>query len=119
MPTPEPPRETDSVGPSAFHRFFANRETGKVVIGQRPNGPLRLYLAASSARRLTTDEQRARVLSAVATGSLSVWALLELTRGDSPFRRTVGAVVLAGGAVGALRRRTGDDDGAAARMPPT
>ena len=33
-------------------------------------------------------------LSVVATVSIVIWSLLEIARGDSPFRRVLGAVVL-------------------------
>ena len=39
---------------------------------------------------------RAATLAGVGQGALIVWALDELVRGASPFRRLLGAVVLAG-----------------------
>jgi hypothetical protein len=43
-------------------------------------------------------------VSIVAGVSLAVWAVLEIARGDSPFRRVLGAVVLAGALLGYLMR---------------
>jgi hypothetical protein len=40
----------------------------------------------------------------VATVSLSIWAILEVVRGDNPFRRVLGGVVLAVEIVGLVRR---------------
>jgi len=60
--------------------FFRNPQTGEVVIVQRPNVPLK-----------------------VAFGALAWWAVLEVKDGESPFRRALGGVVLAGAIVGASR----------------
>jgi len=72
--------------------FFRNPETGRVVVAQRPNLPLAVYLVATVAR-LVVGKNAA--LEVVATVGLVVWAVLEIVRGDSAFRRVLGAVVLA------------------------
>lgn len=88
---------------SAVRRFFTNPDTGEIVIAQRPNALMQAHLASRSASRLAPGAPPTQALSAVATGTLVIWALLELTDGDSPFRRTVGAAVLVGGAARAVR----------------
>ena len=71
--------------------FFTDRTTGRVVIGQWPNPPLWVWLAASLVHRFVWD---AEPLVWVARAALVFWAVLELTDGVNPFRRTVGALVL-------------------------
>ena len=44
-----------------------------------------------------------RCVPIVGTVSLVVWAGLEIARGDSPFRRVLGAVVLLATVIGLLR----------------
>jgi hypothetical protein len=70
--------------------WFTDRTTGRVVIAQFPNAPLWAWIVATVAHRLTGWE----LLRWLATGSLVLWALLELARGASPFRRVLGAAVL-------------------------
>ena len=90
---------------SALSRFFRNPETGQVVVVQMPNIPLWLFLAATVARTLVHPKGAAgTALSIVAAVSLAVWAVLEIVRGDSPFRRVLGAVVLLGALLGYLMR---------------
>lgn len=44
---------------------------------------------------IVDDASRNSTLAGVGDGALVVWALDELVRGDNPFRRLLGAVVLA------------------------
>ena len=53
------------------------------MIAQWPNAPLWAYLGATLLRWRT-----------VAFVALVVWAVLEVWKGESPFRRVLGAVVL-------------------------
>jgi hypothetical protein len=86
-------------------RFFRNPETGDVVIFQLPNIPLWVFLAATAARLLFTPHGTvATAVSIVGTVSLIVWAGLEIVRGDSPFRRVLGGLVLVGVLIGLLTR---------------
>ncbi|MDP9101164.1 MAG: hypothetical protein M3N21_03335 [Actinomycetota bacterium] len=82
---------------TAAGRFFRNPETGKPAVVQAPNLPLSVWLAATLARLVFAHHGWVgTALSAVGTLSLAVWAVLEVARGDSPFRRVLGALVLAG-----------------------
>jgi hypothetical protein len=87
-----------------FDRVCRNPDTGDVAIAQRPNLPLSAFLA-SLALRLAFHPQGAlgAAVSIVGTLSLVVWAVLEVTRGDSLFRRVLGTVVLVSLAVNVLR----------------
>jgi hypothetical protein len=61
-------------------------------------------IGVQSGRPFLDSGTPARALSVVATVSLSIWAILEVVRGDSPFRRVPGGVVLAVVIVGLVRR---------------
>jgi hypothetical protein len=90
---------------STLSRFFRNPDTGEVVVAQWPNLPLWLFLAATAVRLLfRPDGVVGSVVSFVGTASLLVWAVLEVARGDSPFRRVLGGVVLIGTVLGLLLR---------------
>jgi hypothetical protein len=99
VPLPSPDRR------SLVSRFFRNRRTGDVVVVQMPNLPLWVFLAATALRMLFRPHGSVGALvSIVATVSLGVWAGLEIARGDSPFRRVLGAVVLLAIVVGLVTR---------------
>ncbi|MDP1794787.1 MAG: hypothetical protein Q8K63_11705 [Acidimicrobiales bacterium] len=77
----------------AVHWIYEDRNTGRLVVGQWPNAPLWVFLAATVIR-LVVEGTLADVAGVVRTLALLVWALLELFRGVNPFRRGLGAVVL-------------------------
>ena len=86
-------------------RFFRNPKTGDVVVFQMPNIPLALFLYATVMRRvLHLTGGLGAVVSIVGGVGLAVWAVLEIARGESPFRRVLGAVVLATSLFGYLFR---------------
>ena len=90
---------------SAVSRFFRNPESGDVVVAQMPNIPLWLFLAATAARSLRHPKGAAGTGISIVVGvSLAVWAVLEIARGESPFRRALGAVVLVGSLLGYFLR---------------
>ena len=90
---------------SALNRFFRNPKTGEVVVAQPPNAPLLVWLAATVLRLIfSPGGVLGTALSVVATVSLVIWSLLEFARGDSPFRRVLGAVVLLAVLAGLLLR---------------
>lgn len=88
---------------SAVARFFTNSDTGKLAVVQWPNLPLSIFLAATGVRFLSHPEGTAGTAVTVVGGvAILVWSLLEITRGDSPFRRVLGAAVLAVTVAGTL-----------------
>ena len=90
---------------SAMNRFFRDPETGRQTVVQLPNAPLWGWLAATLVRIvLHPSGTTGSVVSAVGTLSLAIWAVLELARGDSPFRRVLGGLVLVGVAVSQVMR---------------
>ncbi|WP_133498759.1 hypothetical protein [Cognatilysobacter terrigena] len=81
--------------PSALRRFFSDAN-GRLVIAQRPNLPLVLWAAFAIAARLMPPSHTRDVVGFVGSALAFTWAWLELTDGDSPFRRVLGALVLVG-----------------------
>lgn len=63
--------------------FFTDRTTGRWVVAQWPNLPLWVWIVATLLG-----------VRWLALAALVVWALLELARGASPFRRVLGAAAL-------------------------
>jgi hypothetical protein len=83
--------------------FFRNPETGRVVIAQPPNIPLWIFIAATAVRLLLhPDGTLGTVVSVIGGVAIVVWALLEIVKGESPFRRVLGAVVLVAVVLGRL-----------------
>lgn len=88
----------------AVGRFFRNPETGKVVVVQVPNLPLALFLVARGLEWLLSPHGAVHaVLHWGGTAALVWWAVDEVARGSSPFRRVLGGVVLVLLAVSLLR----------------
>ena len=74
---------------------------GNLVLAQWPNPALAVWLVTVVIGWTgVLGATRGARLSDVGRGALIVWALDELVRGASPFRRLLGAVVLAGQLVG-------------------
>jgi hypothetical protein len=74
-------------------RFFRDKRTGRIVVGQWPNLPLWIFAGASLVAAFGPEPMRdpARLVSQLA---LLVWAADELIRGVNPWRRCLGAGVL-------------------------
>lgn len=66
-------------------------------IAQWPNPAITVWLVAVVIgwSGIVADASRGATLAGVGHGALVVWALDELLRGDSPFRRLMGAIVFA------------------------
>ena len=69
---------------------------GSDLIVQAPNLALVVFALAWAAGRLLDSHHAAtRILSDVASGAIVFWSLDELLRGVNPWRRALGAAVLA------------------------
>jgi hypothetical protein len=79
---------------NAFLDNFFRDRNGQIVIGQLPNLPIIIWLAASLLQLVFKAGQINLGLDVLATGSLFVWAILEVFQGVNYFRRTLGAIVL-------------------------
>lgn len=77
-----------------FDWWFRERASGAIVIGQRPNAAIGVWLAATAVRLLDVQPERERELAWIGSGALVVWGVDELARGANPFRRLLGAAVL-------------------------
>jgi hypothetical protein len=76
--------------------LFRSRETGKLTIAQLPNAPLALFIAFRFAQALVSPHGTVHdALHWLAIAALAWWGLDELFRGVNPFRRILGAAVLA------------------------
>ena len=81
----------------AFDWAFRNRITGRITVGQWPNAPLWLFIALSAAGWMFDPPGRIGLgVRIAALTSLAWWAVDEMVRGVNPWRRCLGAVILAG-----------------------
>ena len=83
--------------------FFRDPRSGRIVIGQFPNAPLWVFVAAAAVEGLVQPTGTAgTIVHLVKVGGLLVWAGDEVLRGVNPWRRCLGAGVLIYLAVSAL-----------------
>ncbi len=76
--------------------WFENRKTGEITIAQAPNWALWSIGAGSLARWALTDgSTTSDVVGWLVRGLWIVWSTDELVRGVNPWRRLLGAAVLA------------------------
>lgn len=84
--------------------LLRDRRTGRIVIAQWPNTALAVFLVATATRILFDPSGGpGTVLRTVSMLSLGWWAVDEIARGVNPWRRMLGAVVLAGLVTSLLR----------------
>ena len=76
-----------------MHKFFTDSEGHQTII-LFPNLPLILWAVFLLAAKFVQGSPWHALLSAASTVSLVVWALLEIVKGTSAFRRVLGSVVL-------------------------
>ena len=97
----EPPR----LRPGSPRWWFTSRTTGRITVAQTPNLTLLLFgVSTLAARLLDGHPTTSRALSDVASGAIIVWSLDEIVRGVNPWRRVLGAVVLAASILSVIRR---------------
>jgi hypothetical protein len=90
-------------GPTSASWWFRSAD-GDLAIAQFPNTALSVWFGAWVLGRFDLSDAHAATVSGVRDGALLVWALDELVRGSSPFRRVVGAAVLAVQVTSLVRR---------------
>lgn len=83
--------------------FLRDHRTGRIVIAQWPNAALTIFLVARGVQ-LVLDPSGGwgTALRVVSAAALTWWAVAEIVRGANPWRRLLGAVVLAGVAASLL-----------------
>ncbi|MGH3330721.1 MAG: hypothetical protein ACRDPJ_05370 [Nocardioidaceae bacterium] len=75
--------------------WWVRDRRGRLTLAQWPNPALAVWLVAVFVSWTgVLGSARSATLADVGRGALIVWALDELVRGASPFRRLLGAVVL-------------------------
>lgn len=84
----------DSTHEGFFSWFFRSSD-GRLTLWQLPNPALWVWMVALVLARFDLSAAHTATVDGVRLGALLVWALDEVVRGSSPFRRTLGAVVLA------------------------
>ena len=67
---------------------------GRLILWQLPNPALCVWMVALALGWLELSTTHATTADGVRHGALLVWALDEVVRGASPFRRLLGAVIL-------------------------
>ena len=75
-----------------IRQFFYDKK-GKLSIVQLPNIPLLVWIVSMLLAKITNGTIKNGFL-ALATTSLFTWAYLEIQAGVSPFRRTLGVIVI-------------------------
>lgn len=84
--------------------LFRDRSSGRIVIMQWPNPPILVFLAARVLGwALGPDASVSRFLQWLGTAALLWWSTAEVGWGVNPFRRMLGAVVLALVVLGVIR----------------
>ena len=81
-------------GPTSAAWWFRDSD-GRLTLWQFPNPALCVWLVAVVLGRFDLSAAHTTAVDGVRHGALLVWALDEVVRGASPFRRLLGAVVLA------------------------
>jgi len=74
-------------------RWFHD-DHGKLVVFQRPNLPIIVWLVARVVGLVVEHGWPSRLLDALGFGALFTWAWLELSDGDAYIRRMLGGGVL-------------------------
>lgn len=81
--------------PSSAAWWFRSPD-GRLTLWQWPNPALCVWLVTLVLGWFQLSAAHADAVAGVRHGALLVWALDEVVRGASPFRRVLGAVILAG-----------------------
>lgn len=69
-------------------------DKGNLTLAQKPNLPIVIWAVARLLQFVFTNGTFATLLETISFGALFTWAWLELFKGDTPFRRIVGFVVI-------------------------
>lgn len=75
-------------------RYFFADKNGKMVLAQKPNVPLLAWAVLLLLSKLLPPGGWQSWAGYISTASLVIWAVLEVGWGVTPFRRTLGTVVL-------------------------
>ncbi len=85
--------------------LFRDRVHGGITVGQVPNWSLSVWMLTVAVRLVARPRGSAgTAVEVTGTAALVIWAVDELARGVNPWRRILGATVLAATIVGVSRR---------------
>ncbi|WDF33414.1 hypothetical protein PTW37_00265 [Arthrobacter agilis] len=73
--------------------FFTD-DFGRQTIAQKPNAPIVGWALLGAASFMALEEKNRRRLRLASSVCLAVWAALEVTAGQSGFRRSAGVMTL-------------------------
>lgn len=76
-----------------LRQLFTDKN-GNIVIAQRPNIPLTIWVATIILLSLNTNIFFENALAVVGTLALAIWAFLELVSGVNMFRKLLGLCVI-------------------------
>jgi hypothetical protein len=79
----------------SFTSWVFRSSDGRLTLWQLPNPALCVWLVTLVLGWLALSPVHATAVDGIRHGALLVWSLDEVVRGASPFRRTLGAVILA------------------------
>ena len=80
----------------ASRSWWFRSSDGRLTLWQPPNPALSVWIVAVVLGMFDLSSAHTAAVEGVRHGALLVWALDEVVRGMSPFRRTLGAVILVG-----------------------
>lgn len=83
-------------------KAFCSDNDGKIVLGQVPNFPLIAWFLFKVMSLIANSKGIKTSLDIVSLVFLSIWALLEITKGVNGFRKTLGTIVLIAIAINVL-----------------
>jgi hypothetical protein len=78
-----------------FNRFFRD-EHGEIVMAQAPNLPILGWAICAALSKLIREGRLHTSFHLLAQAFLFTWAYMEIRSGVTPFRRTLGALVMLG-----------------------
>lgn len=76
-------------------KWFFQDKDGKYAVVALPNLPLALIIISFIMTTLVHDGPVYNLFNMVQHGAVFLWSYLEIRYGESPFRRVLGAVVMA------------------------
>lgn len=76
-----------------MHNIFKD-PSGKIVIAQKPNLPIKVWLLALLVSKLPLAQTVTDVFSLISFGAIFTWAWLEIFDGVNLWRRILGGLVI-------------------------
>lgn len=74
-------------------KIFTDKQ-GNQIIFQRPNLPLVVWFITMLLAKVLPDERIGSILHLISFGALFTWCWLEISQGDSMFRKLLGGTII-------------------------